>query len=108
MIPIAVGIAILKYRLYDIDLVIRKTVVFGILAAFITAVYVAVVVGLGLAVHATRSSCRIAATALVAVAFQPVRDWANRLANRLVYGERATPVRGARPLRRARRRDLRE
>ena len=46
-IPAAVAIAILKYRLYDIDLVIRKTVVFGVLAAFITAVYVAVVQGLG-------------------------------------------------------------
>ena len=48
-IPAAVAIAILKYRLYDIDLVIHKTVVFGVLAAFITAVYVAVVVGLGAA-----------------------------------------------------------
>src|SRR5256885_5469652 len=41
LIPIAVGIAILKHRLYDIDVVINKTVVFGTLAAFITAVYVA-------------------------------------------------------------------
>ncbi|HEY6680664.1 MAG TPA: histidine kinase [Actinomycetota bacterium] len=89
-IPAAIAIAILKYRLYDVDVVIRKTVVFGILAAFITAVYVAVVVGLG-SLFTDTLVLRIAATALVAVAFQPVRDRANRLANRLVYGDRATP-----------------
>ena len=47
LIPIGAAVAILKYRLYDIDVVINKTVVFGALAAFITAVYVAIVVGLG-------------------------------------------------------------
>src|SRR5438876_2188701 len=89
-IPAAIAIAILKYRLYHVDLVIRKTVVFGVLAAFITAAYVAVVVGLG-SIFTDTLVLRIAATALVAVAFQPVRDRANRLANRLVYGDRATP-----------------
>jgi signal transduction histidine kinase len=90
LIPIAIGVAILKYRLYDIDLVLRKTLVFGVLAVFITAVYVAVVVGLG-SLFTDTLFLRIAATALVAVAFQPVRDRANRIANRLVFGERATP-----------------
>src|SRR6185437_5787808 len=88
--PIAIGIGILKYRLYDVDLVIRKTVVLGILAAFTTAVYVAIVVGLG-SLFTDTLLLRIAATALVAIAFQPVRVWARRLANRLVFGERATP-----------------
>jgi len=90
LIPIAIGVAILKYHLYDIDLVLRKTLVFGVLAVFITAVYVAVVAGLG-SLFSDTLFLRIAATALVAVAFQPVRDRANRLANRLVFGERATP-----------------
>jgi signal transduction histidine kinase len=90
LIPIAIGIGILKYRLYDVDLVIRKTVVVGILAVFITAIYVAVVVGLGSLFDDTLF-LRIATTALIAVAFQPVRERANRLANRLVYGRRATP-----------------
>jgi signal transduction histidine kinase len=89
-IPAAIAVAVLKYRLYDVDLVIRKTVVFGVLAVFITVVYVAVVVGLG-SLFSDTLALRIAATALVAVAFQPVRDRANRLANRLVYGDRATP-----------------
>ena len=89
-IPAAIAVAVLKYRLYDVDLVIRKTVVFGVLAVFITVVYVAVVVGLG-SLFSDTLFLRIAATALVAVAFQPVRDRANRFANRLVYGDRATP-----------------
>ena len=49
-ITVASAIAIFKYRLYDIDVVINKTVVFGALAVFITAVYVAIVVGIGSAI----------------------------------------------------------
>ena len=94
LLPTAIGIAILKYHLYDIDVVISKTVVYAVLAAFITAVYVLLVVGIGtLAGFGGRPSLGLSvlATALVAVAFQPVRAWAQRLANRLVYGTRATP-----------------
>jgi signal transduction histidine kinase len=92
-IPIAVGVSVLKYRLYEIDLVIRKTVVVGVLAAFITVVYVAIVVGIG-AVAAGSVSNRflpIVAAVVIAVAFQPVQAAARRLANRLVLGPRATP-----------------
>jgi signal transduction histidine kinase len=94
LVPIAVGIAIFRYHLYDIDVVINKTLVYGSLAVFITGVYVAIVVGIGsLAQRGARPSLAlsIAATAVVAVAFQPVRAWVQRLANRLVYGRRATP-----------------
>jgi signal transduction histidine kinase len=94
-IPVAAGIAILKYRLYDIDVVIGKTVVVGVLAAFATIVYLGVVVGVGTLVGTQGGEpsilLAVVATAVVAVAFQPVRQWAQRLANRLVYGERATP-----------------
>ena len=94
LVPIAIGIAIFRYHLYDIDVVINKTLVYGSLAVFITGVYVAIVVGLGsLAQRGARPSLAlsIAATAVVAIAFQPVRAWVQRLANRLVYGRRATP-----------------
>jgi signal transduction histidine kinase len=94
LVPIAIGIAIFRYHLYDIDVVINKTLVYGLLAAFITGVYVAIVVGIGsLAQRGARPSLglSIVATAVVAVAFQPVRERVQRLANRLVYGRRATP-----------------
>jgi signal transduction histidine kinase len=93
-LPIAIGIAILRYRLYDIDLVINKAVVFGVLAAFITAVYVGIVVGASALVGTAGEpnlALSIVATAVVAVAFQPARERVQRFANRLVYGRRATP-----------------
>jgi signal transduction histidine kinase len=88
------GLAILKYRLYDIDVVIGRTLVYGLLAASIGLVYVGVVAGLG-AVIGTRGEPNLAlslvATAVVAVLFQPLRERLHRLASRLVYGQRATP-----------------
>jgi signal transduction histidine kinase len=88
----AIAIAVLKYRLYEIDIVISKAVLYGSLAVFITAVYAALVAGIGTLVG-NRHSVLLAAlaAAVVAVAFQPVRQWAGRLANRVVYGRRATP-----------------
>ncbi|HEX2090049.1 MAG TPA: histidine kinase, partial [Actinomycetota bacterium] len=94
LLPLTAGIAILKYRLYDIDIVINKTVVYAVLAAFITAVYVGIVVGIGTVIgqgDRPNLGLSILATAVVAVAFQPVRERVQRLANRLVYGKRATP-----------------
>jgi signal transduction histidine kinase len=93
-VPIAIGIAVFRYRLYDIDLVINKTLVYGSLAVFITGVYIGIVVGVGsLAGRLARPDpvLSILATAVVAVAFQPVRERVQRLANWLVFGKRATP-----------------
>jgi signal transduction histidine kinase len=93
-IPVAAGIAILRYRLYDIDVVISRTLVYGSLAAFITSVYVAIVVGVGTLVGSGGQPnlvLSIVATAVVAVAFQPVRERLQKVANRMVYGKRATP-----------------
>ena len=88
----AIVIAVLRYRLYEIDVVIGRTVVFAVLAAFITAVYIALVVGVGTIVGNRRSPLLSAlAAAIVAVAFQPARQAARRVANRVVYGKRATP-----------------
>jgi signal transduction histidine kinase len=91
-VPVASGVAILKYRLYDIDLVINKTLVYGALAVFVTLVYIGIVVGIG-ALIGSRGNLflSILATAVIALAFHPVRQWAGRLANRVVYGKRATP-----------------
>jgi signal transduction histidine kinase len=87
---VAIGIAMLKHNLYDIDLIINKTVTYGAIAAFITAIYVIVVVVIGAFIGVTEGVSLIA-TAVVAVAFQPIRRRAQQIANRLVYGERATP-----------------
>jgi signal transduction histidine kinase len=89
---VAIAIAILKYRLDGIDFVISKALLYGSLAVFITAVYAGLVVGVG-ALAGGRDSPLVAAlaAAVVAIAFQPVRQRAGRLANRVVYGRRATP-----------------
>jgi signal transduction histidine kinase len=89
---VAIAVAILKYRLDGIDIVISKAVLYGSLAVFITAVYAGLVVGVG-ALAGGRDKPLVAAlaAAVVAVAFQPVRQRAGRLANRVVYGRRASP-----------------
>jgi len=92
LIPITIGIAILRYRLYDIDVVIRKTVVFAVLAGFIAVVYIGIVAGISVLVGNLSSTVASAiAAAVVALAIQPVRGWAQRTADRIVYGHRATP-----------------
>ncbi len=93
-LPIAAAVAVFKYHLYDIDVVISRTLVYGSLAALITGVYVAIAVGVGALVGSggrPNLALSILATAIVAVGFQPVRVLLQRIANRLVYGERATP-----------------
>ena len=92
-VPGAIAIAILKYRLYDIDVIINRAVVYGLLAAAFTGVYVLVVVGIGSLIGYGVGDPLLTTIAVVAIAllFQPLRRRAQRLANRLVYGDRATP-----------------
>jgi len=89
ILPVTITVAVLRYRLYDIDIVINKSLVFVVLAGFITAVYAGIVVGLGrlLPIEPDNLGLAIAATALVAVAFEPVRVRVQHWANRLVYGQ---------------------
>jgi signal transduction histidine kinase len=90
----ATGVAIMRYRLYDVDVVISRTVTYAALAALITAVYLAVVVGIGSLVGRGNNAnifFSVIATAIVALAFQPIRTRLQRLADRLVYGKRASP-----------------
>jgi signal transduction histidine kinase len=91
-IPIACAVAVLRYRLYDLDVVVKKTVVAAVLAATFTAVYVLVVVGVGAVTGRPGGNpLTFVAAALAAVLLQPVRVRAGQLADRLVYGRRATP-----------------
>jgi hypothetical protein len=76
-IPVAVGIAILRYRLYEIDRIINRTLVYGVLTASLGVLYAGVVLGLGElfgGVGAEPPSWVVAgATLAVAVVFQPAR-----------------------------------
>lgn len=90
----AFAIAVGRYRLFDVDVVISRTVVVAGLASFITLVYGVLVGAVGLFVGFGTNAAlplSIAATVVVAVAFQPLRERMRRWADRLVYGERATP-----------------
>ncbi len=90
--PAAITVGILKYRLYEIDVIINRAVVYGLVSAGLTAVYAAIVLGIGaLAGQQGSPLLTIAAAVAVALLFQPARQRARRVANRLVYGERATP-----------------
>ncbi|MBA3737704.1 MAG: hypothetical protein H0W97_03980, partial [Actinobacteria bacterium] len=92
-IPIACGIAILKYRLWDLDLVIKKTVVALVLATVIAAI--AIVSGLTVGQFALWESTAKPVTALVGIAlgllFVPLLRLSRRISGRVVYGRRATP-----------------
>jgi signal transduction histidine kinase len=91
-IPAASAVAVLRYHLYDLDIVVRKTVVAALVAAAFTAIYALIVLGVGAAAgHRGSSVLTFAAAALAAVLLQPLRVRAGRLADRLVYGRRATP-----------------
>lgn len=90
-LPVSMGVAITRYRLFDIDIVISRSLLFVGLAGFITVIYAVVVVGVGSLVGGSSLWLSISATGVVAVAFEPVRHRLQRWINRLVYGQRATP-----------------
>jgi signal transduction histidine kinase len=94
ILALCLGFAILRYRLYNIDLIIHRTLVYGTLTVCVIALYVLVIVGFG-ALLQTSGNLLISllATGLVAVLFQPLRERLQRAVNRLMYGERDTPYR---------------
>jgi hypothetical protein len=90
LIPIAIGFAILRYRLYDIDLVINRTLVYGLLTALLVGVYVVLAVGLGAAVRSVaeqeNNAIVIAASTLaVAALFGPARRRIQAFIDRRFY-----------------------
>ena len=91
-IPAAMAIAILRRRLFDIDVIISRALLVTLLSAGVTAIYAAIVLGIGTVVGSGSDPLlTVAAAVVIALVFQPLRQRASRLANRLVYGERATP-----------------
>jgi signal transduction histidine kinase len=88
--PLAIGFAILKYRLYDLDLVVKKTVLYAVVALLLVGVSLAVLSLLGGALIEADAETIVAAVAL-GIAFWPAVRVARRVADRVVYGRRATP-----------------
>lgn len=94
VIPIALIVGLVRFRLWDIDRIVNRTLVYGIVVGVITLAYLALVVGLGTLVGRGTQidvALSVVLTALIAMIFQPLRERARRLANRLIYGRRATP-----------------
>ncbi|QIN77713.1 histidine kinase [Rubrobacter marinus] len=93
-IPVAMGVAILKHRLFDIDLVINRTLVYAALTACVVGLHALVVGGFGALFHARGGpGLSLFATGLVAVSFAPLRYRLQRGVDRLMYGERDEPYR---------------
>jgi len=94
MIPVAMGIGISRYRLYDIDHLISRAVTYGTSAALIAGAYTVAVVVIGEVIAGGAGASTVvalAATAMVAVAFHPAQSWLQRRADRWVFGDRAVP-----------------
>jgi signal transduction histidine kinase len=89
-VPVAMGAAVLKYHLYDLDLVVKKTVLYAIVAALLTTVFIAVFLGIGWIAGGTDVGAIVAAAA-IGLAVWPGLRLARWLADRIVYGTRATP-----------------
>jgi len=91
-LPISIGVAILRHRLWDIDLIIRRTLLYGALTASVIGAYALVVGTLG-ALFQTSGSfiVSLVGAGVVAVLFQPLRERIQRSISRLFYGQRDEP-----------------
>ncbi|HEX6710815.1 MAG TPA: GAF domain-containing sensor histidine kinase [Rubrobacter sp.] len=92
LIPLSIGVAILRYRLWDVDVVINRTLVYGALTASVAGIYVLIVGSLGALLEARGSlAVSLPAAGVVAILFAPLRQRLQRGVNRLMYGERDEP-----------------
>ncbi len=92
LIPITIGIAIFRYRLWDIDLVIHRVLFYGSLTALTMLVYLSAVTALGLLFRGLAVEwVFFLATGLIAILIEPLRRRLQRAVNRLMYGERDEP-----------------
>ena len=94
IIPISIAFALLRSRLWDIDIIINRTLVYGLLTAIVIGLYVLVVGGLSTLLQARGNLIiSLLATGIIAVLFQPLRSRLQHAVNRLMYGDRDDPYR---------------
>jgi len=92
LLPLSLSVSILRYRLWDIDVIINRATVYSLLTALTVLIYILAVVGLGALFQGQRNLLlSLFATGLVAVIFQPLRERIQRAVNRVMYGERDDP-----------------
>jgi signal transduction histidine kinase len=92
IVPLCFGVAILRFGFLDIDIIIRRTLLYGMLTACVVALYVLVVVGLGTLLQTKGNlGLSLLATGLIAVLIQPLHTRLQRAVNHLLYGERDEP-----------------
>jgi signal transduction histidine kinase len=93
ILPISLTFAVMRFRLYEIDFIINKSIVFGVLTTLILALYISVVVILGYILRVEGNLIiSLVATGLAAILLQPIREKLQRSVNSLMYGEQEDPV----------------
>lgn len=91
-LPVSLSIAVMRYRLYDIDILINRTLVYGVLTGSVIAIYALAVGAFGVLFQSGGNLLvALLATGLVAVLFQPLRARLQKSVNRLMYGDRDEP-----------------
>jgi len=91
-LPIAIAFSIMRYRLWDIDQLISRALVYGALTMFVVATYMLMVAGLGALLESSGNLVlSLIATGIIAVLFNPLRERLQRFFNRWLYGERDDP-----------------
>ena len=94
LLPVSICLAILRYRLWDIDSVINRALVYAILSAGLLGLYALVVTATSaVAQAATSGAAPLIATLLVAICVQPLHTRVQRFVNRVLYGDRDEPYR---------------
>jgi len=90
---ICIGLAVFRHRLWDIDAILSRTLVYGTLTFLIFTLYVLIVGGLGALFHTQTTAVNgLVATGIIAVLFQPLRDRLQHAVDRLLYGDRDDPA----------------
>ena len=85
--PVTIGIAVLQHRLYEVDVLVNRALLYVLLTGVVAGVYVLVVAGVGSMLDERGAGwLPWVATAVVAVAFQPLREAIQGAVNRLTYG----------------------